>query len=687
MAWNIHWQTSFKSFGGTLYTVNIYEMNYNGSIVYLTPAEDAFSTMEESSNDPFRVIRAQTGYLRVIVDDVSVVNEIMPTNETSRMIKLMQGTTVKWQGFLSKQNYKQPYNDYRWKVEFALKSMLSMLDSVKYQFKAGVSSLREVISAALLSIYDIAEITPSKVYVMNPATIYNGIVQPTNNEYYPQVPDDYQLVQPSVSGSFLAAQIGPHKKWFTITEKKINGRIHTMCSTVKASEVITDILKGFCGVIRESGEDIIIALFHNTPSVISTYTYLWADFVQGESAGDHTTTSHTPVSISFQNTEDNISIDYIFGKVNTNVNFKPEVDDILLWKLPKIVLNSNVVINTEPTGIGYVIFTQYPWILDDSISREEYHWYASAPGTDDPITNIADVRDKILNGTLAVGALPQFQETIQTSDHSIENKSQGLYIKTYFPNISPLVYPYAFTFNLPKIGDNKILLQIDEIGSLTYDIFVFIRNNNEYLYNYFSSWDDRPMMNKMTRTYDSSTGITHHTLICNLSGRSGDFTIMIGGKDVNGSQVYTFGDILVKIYDTSKESMSVYDYESTVKGFELTDTNFYSVILVDDPDFNDISLPIGTFDGNKITPNELRKDGYFIDKFNVNGTYYRIEEIVGNTYANYYAQRRQVLTTIRYNYQFSKRVVYKIGNRKFIPIEAQNDWNKDKVKIKYIEVL
>ena len=71
MTWNIHWQTAFKSKDNKNYVVNIYEQDYSGNIVQLTPAEEPFITRENSSNDVFTVIRDQTGYLSVIVDDIA----------------------------------------------------------------------------------------------------------------------------------------------------------------------------------------------------------------------------------------------------------------------------------------------------------------------------------------------------------------------------------------------------------------------------------------------------------------------------------------------------------------------------------------------------------------------------------------------------------------------------------------
>ncbi len=60
MAWNIHWQCCFQSLGGTQYAVNIYEQDYDGSIVQLIGSDKPFVTQEDDDDDVFTPIRTQT---------------------------------------------------------------------------------------------------------------------------------------------------------------------------------------------------------------------------------------------------------------------------------------------------------------------------------------------------------------------------------------------------------------------------------------------------------------------------------------------------------------------------------------------------------------------------------------------------------------------------------------------------
>lgn len=139
MAWNIHWQCLFNSLGGNQYAVNIYEQNYNGSVVQLTGAADPFVTQEDDDDDIFKPIRVQTGYLRVVDMDGTLMESIIPSNNTEKLVRLYSGTfssgsftagTIMWQGFLQAQAYTQPWDNQASIVEFPVKSVLGALQDV-----------------------------------------------------------------------------------------------------------------------------------------------------------------------------------------------------------------------------------------------------------------------------------------------------------------------------------------------------------------------------------------------------------------------------------------------------------------------------------------------------------------------------------------------------------------------------
>ena len=144
MAWNIHWQSIFTSYNGTHYAVNIYEQDYSGSIVQLTAAAEPFVTQEEDDDNIYTAIRPQTGYLRVIDTDGTLIESILPNTNTEKMVRLVTGSVVdnngvitftqdsgndsiKWQGFLCAEAFTQPWDSNVKVLELPVKSLLASL--------------------------------------------------------------------------------------------------------------------------------------------------------------------------------------------------------------------------------------------------------------------------------------------------------------------------------------------------------------------------------------------------------------------------------------------------------------------------------------------------------------------------------------------------------------------------------
>lgn len=144
MAWNIHWQCCFQSFEGVQYAVNVYEQDYDESVVPLTGAAEPFVTQEDDDDNIFTPIRVQTGYLRVIDTDGTLLEDMIPSNNTEKLVRLVTGTysngtftqdsgndSVKWQGFLQAHAYTQPWDNQANVLELPVKSLLGALEDIQ----------------------------------------------------------------------------------------------------------------------------------------------------------------------------------------------------------------------------------------------------------------------------------------------------------------------------------------------------------------------------------------------------------------------------------------------------------------------------------------------------------------------------------------------------------------------------
>lgn len=129
MSFAVHWELPFVSFDGTPYTIYIHENNYTGQRETLVGAKDVFETQENYSDDIFSPIRYQTGYIRIIVEDITLMERIIPANDVEKMVTLVSYNQVKWRGFLCAQMYTQPYEN-KHMIEIPVRSILSALDNI-----------------------------------------------------------------------------------------------------------------------------------------------------------------------------------------------------------------------------------------------------------------------------------------------------------------------------------------------------------------------------------------------------------------------------------------------------------------------------------------------------------------------------------------------------------------------------
>lgn len=287
MAWNIHWQCCFKSFGGTQYAVNIYEQNYSGSIVQLTGAAEPFVTQEDDNDDIYVPIRKQTGYLRIVDTDGTLLESIMPKNNTEKMVRLYAGSYnngtftpnsapagtstqphAKWQGFLCAQAYTQPWDNGARVLEFPVKSCLAALEDVT----ASVSQLYGVVYVAQAFVYAFSALncTPSKMILST------DVSEIENNVFK------------------LGINTAP-----CFQSQEVNNDNETSYEVLGNSYY--DILSSICllygMVLRENGDAIHFAQYDAPGSFIEGWVYPWADFVNYafDAAGYF---SPTPVSLS-----------------------------------------------------------------------------------------------------------------------------------------------------------------------------------------------------------------------------------------------------------------------------------------------------------------------------------------------------------------------------------------------------
>ena len=92
----IRWKITFMSLLGTSYEADIYDSSYTGTATELTGGAQPFVTREIDDEDLYIPIRTQSGYLRFIVENASIVSQIQPVKATDRPVILKSGNNVVW---------------------------------------------------------------------------------------------------------------------------------------------------------------------------------------------------------------------------------------------------------------------------------------------------------------------------------------------------------------------------------------------------------------------------------------------------------------------------------------------------------------------------------------------------------------------------------------------------------------
>lgn len=143
----IRWQIKFQSFLGTDYTLSIYDTAWSGGVTQLTGGEVPFETTEDDDEDLYMPIRTQSGTIRFIAENDSILGQVLPQQPTDRPVVLTDGSgTVCWVGFVSGEQYSQPWAPCPYEVEVPVLSVMLAMQGVEFTQQEGYVSLLELMN-------------------------------------------------------------------------------------------------------------------------------------------------------------------------------------------------------------------------------------------------------------------------------------------------------------------------------------------------------------------------------------------------------------------------------------------------------------------------------------------------------------------------------------------------------------
>lgn len=150
MARSVRWQVPFMSLDNKKYRVDIYQENFNGTVEVLKGAATPFYTQEDDDEDAFLPIRTSSGYLTIVVEDPSLPDAIMAQDTHDRYVELVDATdanneVVKWNGFLSPEEYSGEWNCTPYEMQLPLLSPIAAAAKIVYEPLSRRCTLAEII--------------------------------------------------------------------------------------------------------------------------------------------------------------------------------------------------------------------------------------------------------------------------------------------------------------------------------------------------------------------------------------------------------------------------------------------------------------------------------------------------------------------------------------------------------------
>jgi hypothetical protein len=263
MAWNEHYIVPFKTKEGNDLAVKIYEQDYTGSVMTLTGSDEPFTTQEDDDDNSFTPVRGQSGYLRVIDATGTLMEQLMPDNNTEKMVRLWSGTysggtftegAVCWQGFLQAQAYTQPWLDGTVELEFPVKSLLGALEDIPLSTEFAFAY--KPIVFILYQMFNLLGVTPDSVTLISDLR--------SENTYFLDI--------------YMSLSIFFNKKDImnesTIVTEHIGDSL---------LDVATEIMKLYGFTMREDGDKVYIAQYDYEGS--RTRIFLWSE-IEGMALDD-----------------------------------------------------------------------------------------------------------------------------------------------------------------------------------------------------------------------------------------------------------------------------------------------------------------------------------------------------------------------------------------------------------------
>lgn len=694
MSWNIHWQVTFAGYDGGQYRANILEQDYSGSVVQLTGAAHPFVTQENASEDVFTPIRGQTGYLRIVTEELSLMEQIMPATNTEKMVELRYGSgdTLMWRGFLQAQAFTQPWDNNTRQLEFPLKSVLAALEDV--QMDSSISSERGMLWPILVSAMEALDAEPEQVVMATAESTIGGMMQ--------------QLVKYELF--FSSEEI--NNEGITTTEQ-ISHSYYDVLASIATLHGVT---------FREKGDSIYIMDYLSKPlaaaGTLSIATFAWSDLTGGTYTSVASQVAATNMLTAINNSKrgiDNV-IGYINGRKAVRVQIDLNQNGESIISLPLTAEDESTVLQKAVNNGADIVYMQVHSPRVNSYETYFFSNYDSAGVRQGAATYAQCLSKSSINYTEGqeewpayTGAYPCRWYFKDSDDYSQVILKNGLYLTLINGRQNRYTdtgrcYQIASRYTQRLTGGYLNLdltmhyfgaLRWNDWGDVTVTLNVVVRFGG-YTWDGTAWVAESDGIKQFAITVKDNTIVTNKTADMNVDADTGYF-IPVGDEKYGTPEVYIM-DYYSGIYATITpmgfvlESLTLGYYTSSNLSASSRGTNTYYRSLLSSGFGQErvISTNIGTWNNN--TPSLS-----FLYDANVNYVQTMSYKNAGATVnmrpelhllglmADYCATVRRTMTQVMKLAEIYDRL-YSYNNKYYEAIDENHDWRDEKQRVKFIEV-
>lgn len=160
MARAVKWQVPFMSLDNKKYRVDIYQENYSGQVEILNGAATPFYTQEDDDEDAFLPIRTSSGYLTVIVENMQLIDDILPNDVHDRYVELVDATDslnekCVWNGFLAPDQYSGTWDRVPFSLELPLLSPLEAAKATRFVPTESMTTVHQLLNRIFTTYVDV----------------------------------------------------------------------------------------------------------------------------------------------------------------------------------------------------------------------------------------------------------------------------------------------------------------------------------------------------------------------------------------------------------------------------------------------------------------------------------------------------------------------------------------------------